>query len=155
MFVNCEDVHDGFAAVEIPRLDLDPLGKKGIVIKTRLRCGYCVIQPLKMGGETSIVLDDGRAFEAVRQDGIPTLYALVLAVAPYHVPPGGDPSINDEIPTVGDIIVKPLYAAEPLLSPTFGQGVELETLAPMERSTRGLGILSLRDVEAIVQHDTL
>jgi hypothetical protein len=137
-----ETIYDGMNEVELPRFDLADDGS--ITMKMRLRCGYAIVAPIKMGG------DSPSGLEVIRQDGIPTLFALVLAVSPYHVPPGGDQSINDDLPQPGNVVVKPLYAAEPILAPSLGQGDELETLAPMERSARGMGMLNLKEVQAIL-----
>ena len=128
----------------MPRLDLAMDGS--ITQNIKLRCGYAVVMPLTG--------DDGATksgLSVVHQEGVPTTYALVLAVAPYNVPDGADASVNDALPEAGDIIFKKPYAAEPLSAPSIGQGPELEGLAPMERSTRGLGLIALRDILAIVQ----
>jgi hypothetical protein len=137
-----ETIYDGMNEVELPRFDLADDGS--VTMKMRLRCGYAIVAPIKMGG------DSPSGLEVIRQDGIPTLFALVLAVSPYHVPPGGNAAINDDLPQPGNVVVKPLYAAEPILAPSLGQGDELETLAPMERSTRGMGMLNLKEVQAIL-----
>jgi hypothetical protein len=138
-----ETIYDGFTDVEFARLDIQLIDAP--IQKARLRCGWTICAGLKPAGPDGIAtLPSG--LSVVKQDGIPSHYALVLAVSPYHVPPGGDPHINDVLPSPGNVVLKSeLYAGEPLdLAETY-----LAHLPAMERSVQGLLALRLVDIAAI------
>ncbi len=143
--IDVEDIFDGFNDVELPRYDLNP--DATVTQHLRLRCGYAITLPIKAGGETA------SGIVAVKQDGIPTGLALILAISPFHVPPKGDPHINDALPKVGDLVMKNPYAGQPLNAPCIGTE-PFDGLAPMERSARGLQLLAIRDIKAILPDET-
>lgn len=129
-------IHDGYSRVLIPRYDLDRTAH--ICARVRLRRGYAIVLPLKNyhTGERP------GGLHVSKQDGVPTAFAAVVAVSPFETAP---------TPVkVGDVIMRRSYAAQPLHVPTLGLSGADETLAPMERSSRGLQIMSIRDVIAIL-----
>lgn len=146
-----ETIYDGFTEVTFPRLDLDESG--AVSVPLHLRCGYALVKPLKAAGDSGISAPSKSGLVSVKQDGIPSMYALILAVSPYHVPDGADPSINNVLPKAGDIVLKvDLYAGEPLDAPSIlgeDEAAKIMSLAPMERSVRGLLLLRLTDIAAI------
>lgn len=133
-------IHDGFVERTVARLDLDPLGDIHEV--WRIRSGYALVAALKAAGPSGTAVSES-GLVVVKQDGIPSHYALVLAVAPFSVP--AESHANDVLPKPGDIVVKSgLYAGESLSL----QENHYDHLPDMERSTQGLLLLDL-------QHDIL
>lgn len=129
-------IHDGFQRVLVPRYDLDRTAH--VCARVRLRRGYAIVLPLK-----NFHAGKYHGLDVAKQDGVPTAFAVVVALAAY--PQGIDTPVK-----VGDIIMRRSYAAQPLHAPSLGCDAGLETLAPMERSARGLQIMSIRDTLAIL-----
>jgi hypothetical protein len=136
-------IYDGFNPVEFARLDIRLIDAP--IERIRLRCGWTICAGLKPAGPTGIATT-ASGLAVVKQDGIPSHYALVLAVSPFNIPPGGDPHANDVLPKPGDIVLKnDLYAGEPLDL----AGSNFVGLGDMERSVSGLLALRIVDIAAI------